>query len=68
MTTETITAFFDHPSEWHTTSTVTPVEKFTEAAALLLSYSISTVFDKKAAVRITNTTESPFLTKKHKNC
>ena len=25
MTTKTITAFVDHPSEWHTTGTVTPV-------------------------------------------
>ena len=31
MTTKTITAFVDHSSEWNTTGTVTPVEKFTEA-------------------------------------
>ena len=60
MTTETITAFVDHPSEWHTTGTVTPVGKLTEAASLLISHSISTIFDKKTAVRITNTTESPY--------
>ena len=29
MTTKTITAFFDHLSEWNTTGTVTPVETFT---------------------------------------
>ena len=58
MTTKTTTAFIDHPSERHTTGTVTPVGKFTEAASLLLSHSISTINDKKKAVRITNTTES----------
>ena len=31
-TTKTITAFVDHLSEWNTTGTVIPVEKFTEAA------------------------------------
>ena len=65
MTTETITAFVDHPSEWHTTGTVTPVAKFTEAASLLISHSVSTIIDKKTAVRITNTTESPYLIKKN---
>ena len=38
--------------------------KFTEAASLLISHSISARIDKKTAVRITNTTESPFLNKK----
>ena len=33
MTTKTITAFVDHSSKWHTTGTVTPVGKFTEAAS-----------------------------------
>ena len=63
MTTKTIAAFVDHPSELHTTSTVTPVGKFTKAASLLISDSISTIIDKKIAVRITNTTESPYLVK-----
>ena len=31
-TTKTFTAFIDHPSKWNTTSTVTPLEKFTETA------------------------------------
>ena len=65
MTTKTITAFVDHPSEWHTTGTVTPVGKFTEAASLLISHSISTIIDKQTAVRITNTTDSPYLIKKN---
>ena len=65
MTTKTITAFVDHPSEWHTTGTVTPVGKFTEAASLLISHSISTIIDKKTAVRITNTKESPYSIKKN---
>ena len=40
------------------------VGKFTEAAVLLISHSISTIIDKMTAVRITNTTESPYLIKK----
>ena len=39
MTTKTITAFVDHLSEWNTTGTVTPVEKLTEAASLIISHS-----------------------------
>ena len=58
MTTKTITAFVDHLSEWKTTGTVTPVEKFTEAASLIISHSMSTINDRKIAVRVTNTTES----------
>ena len=60
MTTKTITAFVDHNSEWNTTGTVTPVEKFTETASLIKSHSMSTINDKKIAVRVTNTTESPY--------
>ena len=60
MTRKTITAFVDHPSEWHITGTVTPVGKFTEAARPLISHSISTIIDKKTAVRNTNTIESPY--------
>ena len=57
MTTKAITAFVDHSSERNTTGTVTQVQKFTEAASLIISHSISTVFDKQIAVRVTNTTE-----------
>ena len=64
-TTKTITAFIDHPSKWNTTGTVTPLEKFTETACLLISHSMSTIIDKRIAVRVTNTTESPYLIKKH---
>ena len=64
-TTKTITAFIDHPSKWNTTGTVTPLEKFTETANLLISHSMSTIIDKRIAVRVTNTTESPYLIKKH---
>ena len=67
MTTKTITAFVDHVSEWNTTGTVTPVEKFTEAASLIISHSMATIIDRKKAVRVTNTTESPTKsTKTHK--
>ena len=68
MTTKTITAFVDYPSEWHTTGTVTPVGKITEAVSLLISYWISTLIDKKTAVSNTNTTESPYFIKKNTNC
>ena len=63
--TKTITAFIDHPSKRNTTGTVTPLEKFTETASLLISHSMSTIIDKRIAVRVTNTTESPYLIKKH---
>ena len=63
-TTKTTTTFFDHVSEWMKTGTVTPLEKFTETASLLISHSISTIFDNRIAVRVTNTTESPYLIKK----
>ena len=64
-TTKTITAFIDYPSKWNTTGTVTRLEKFTETASVLISYSMSTIIDKRIAVRVTNTTESPYLIKKH---
>ena len=65
MTTKTITAFIDHPSKWNTTGTVTPLEKFTETANLRISHSMSTIIDTQIAVRVTNTTELPYLIKKH---
>ena len=60
MTTKTITAFVDHLSEWNTTVTLTPVEKSTETASLIISYSMSTIMDRNIAVRVTNTTELPY--------
>ena len=65
MTTKTITAFVDHISEWNTIGTVTPVEKFTEAASLIISHSMSTIIDRKRAVRVTKTTESPYTINKN---
>ena len=64
-TTKTIAAFIDHPSKWKTTGTVTPSEKFTETAYLLISHSMSTISDKRIAVGVTNTTDLPYLIKKH---
>ena len=64
-TTKTVTAFIDYPSKWSTLGTVTPLEKFTETASLLISHSMSTIIDKQIAVRVTNTTELPYLIKKH---
>ena len=51
MTTRTITAFVDHLSEWNTTGTVTPVEKFTETASLKISHSMSTINDQIIAFK-----------------
>ena len=65
MTMKTITAFVDHSSEWNTTGTVTPVENFTEAASLTISHSMSTINDRKIAVRVTNTTEPPYAINKN---
>ena len=65
VTTKTVTAFIDHPSKRNTTGTVTPSEKFTETASLLISHSMSTIIDKRIAVKVTKTTESPYLLKKH---
>ena len=65
-TTKTITAFIDQSSKWNTTGTLIPLEKFAETASLLVSHSMSTIFDKRIAVRVTNTTESPYHIKKHK--
>ena len=64
-TARTITAFVDHPSKWNTTGTVTPLEKFNETASLLISHSMSTIIEKRMAVRVADTTESPHLIKKH---
>ena len=36
------------------------MEKFTEAASLIITHSFSTIIDKKTAVRLTNTTELPY--------
>ena len=64
-TTTTITAFVDHPSECNTTGTVTPLEKLTETTSLLICHSMSTIFDRKVAMRVTNTTEAYFLIKRN---
>ena len=37
-----------------------PSGKITEAASLIISHSMSTIIDRKKAVRVTNTTESPY--------
>ena len=65
-TTNIITAFVIHPSKWNTTGTVTPLDMFTETAGLLISHSRPTIFDQRIAVRVTNTTESQYLNKKHR--
>ena len=65
MTTKTIAAFFDNVSEWNTTGTVTQLEKFTETASLIISHSMSTIIDRKIAVRVTNTTELPYTINKN---
>ena len=54
--TKTITGFVDQPSDWKITGTVSPLEKFTETAILLISHSSSRLIDKKVAITLTNTT------------
>ena len=61
--TKTITAFNDHPPEWNTTGTVTTLEKCTETASLLISYSKSSTIHRKMAVIVTDTTKTPYLIK-----
>ena len=56
MTMKTITASVDYPSKRNTQSTVTSPEKLTDTANTLNFYSISTLFDKKVAGRVINTT------------
>ena len=63
-TTKTVTGFVDHPSEWNTTCTVTPLEKFRETASLLVSHSMSGKLDRQVAVRVTNTKGTPCFFKK----
>ena len=58
-TMKTITDFDSQPSEWNTTGTVISLEKITETAFLLISHSMSTIFDKTVAVRVTNAADSP---------
>ena len=58
MTTKTITAFFDHFSEWNTTSTVTRVEKFTATASLIKNPFNFNNNQQKESSQKTNTTES----------
>ena len=64
-TTKTIRAIVDHSSVSNTTGTVTPLEKFTETASLPIFHSMSTIIDNRVAVRVTNTTESPYLIRKN---
>ena len=64
-TTKTITAFVDHLSEWNTTGTATPVEKFTQTASFILSHSVSTILARRIAVSVTNTTESTYTINKN---
>ena len=52
-------------SEWNTTGTVTPGEKFTETAIPIISLSRSTKIDRKIAVRVTNNTELPYTINKN---
>ena len=62
-TTQTITAYVSHLSEWNTKGTVAPLENFAETARLLISHSMSTKIDNRIAFRSTNTLESPKLIK-----
>ena len=65
MTTKTITALLDYLSEWNTKGTATPVEIFAEASSLIITRSISTIIARKIAVRVSNTTISPYTINKN---
>ena len=65
MTTKAITAFVVDPSEWNTTGTVTSMGKFTDTASVLISHSVFTINDRKLAIRVINTTESPYKIRKN---
>ena len=65
MTTKIITAFVDQLSEWNTTGTITPVEKITETASVIISHSISSTNERKIEVKVTNTTEKPYTINKN---
>ena len=65
MTTKTITVFVDYLSERNTTGNVTQVQKFIETTIVIISHSFSTIIDRKIAVRVTNTTESPYTINKN---
>ena len=59
-----VKALVDHPLDCFTSRTVSPLVKITDTASWLISPSWSTIICQKTAVRVTNTTESPYLTKK----
>ena len=52
MTAKTITL------KWNTTSTLTPLERFTEKANVLITHSMSTISHRKVVVRVTNIVDS----------
>ena len=58
MTTKTVTAFLNQTTEKNTTGRITSLEKLTETARLLISHTLSAIFDKKVPVKVTNTIES----------
>ena len=60
MTTKTITAFVDQSSEWNTTGTVTPVEKFTEAASLIIIWLLTWLSCSERINQINKTVHSGF--------
>ena len=64
MTTKTKNVFVDHPSEWETTGSVTPFERFIGTASLLISHSMSTKIEN-VAVRVTNTNKSSYTIRKN---
>ena len=67
-TTITITSFVDHSSEWNTTDSVTPVKKFTEAASLLVSHSISQNSQKDSSQSRKSIGINLFIQGEHTNC
>ena len=64
---KTITSFIEFSSKWTATGFVNPTETLTKTARLLILHSMSSLTDKKVELRITETTESPYTTKKKKH-
>ena len=52
MTAKTIIALVYHLLDWKTTGIVNPVQKFTKAASLIISHSISTNIEGNIAVKV----------------
>ena len=63
MTTNAISAYANHPSQFKTTGLTTPVKQYPETATLLISHSM--LIEKENPTRVTNVGDSPYTLKKN---